>query len=824
MSRPIFGIYLVRLGLTILLLAVPAALGFAAPAPRSVAEVPAPAFPEVASPGHWVVQLPVVEPAAVAELADWADLWGVLPEKGVSIFQVDALGLERLRDEGHAVEVDLARSKELHRLGQLAKGQTGGIPGFPCYRTVEETFATAEAMVAAHPDLASWIDIGDSWVKTQVPSDGYDLMLLRLTQKALPGPKPKLFVSTAVHAREYATAELAIRFAENLLAGYGVDADATWILDHHEIHLLLHGNPDGRKRAETGLSWRKNANNGYCGNTNDRGADLNRNYDFQWGCCGGSSSSQCSTIFRGPSPSSEPETQAIQDYLRLLFPDQRPPDLSTPAPDSATGLAVDIHSFGQDVLWSWGFTTTQPPAPNGAQLYTLGRKYAYFTEYRPQHGSLSTVDGGGKDFAYGELGVPGYVIELGTTFFQSCEVFESAILPGNLPALLYLAKVPRTPYQTPAGPEVLGISLPPRAFLPGEKVPLTATLDDGRFSNANGIEPVESIASGQILIDQPPWSARGGGLPLAPVDGSFDATVEAAMAEVDTTGLAPGRHTLYLTAEDSAGNVGPVSAAFLQVLDPLSAPALSGTVRDGRTGLPLAARVLVGGFVTDSDPVSAAYSLRVPPGGFALGASADGYVAGAPVEVTLAAGQTLRRDISLVPAEVVLVEDAETGPGGWTAQAPWAITTEAAFSPTHSWADSPGGNYANGVNVSLTSPLLDLSQVEGVSLELRQLRAFERAFDFGRVEASTDGGGTWQVVATVTGIDPDNLWERLDVALPQLDGAANARIRFRVDADGGLTADGWHLDDIRLGGVAIGQTGIIFGDGFETGDLSAWAP
>ena len=41
---------------------------------------------------------------------------------------------------------------------------------------------------------------------------------------------------------------------------------------------------------------------------------------------------------------------------------------------------------------------------NGAELWALGRKFAYYNDYRPQQGSLSTVDGATKDFAYGELG------------------------------------------------------------------------------------------------------------------------------------------------------------------------------------------------------------------------------------------------------------------------------------------------------------------------------------------------------------------------------------------------------------------------------------
>jgi carboxypeptidase T len=73
-----------------------------------------------------------------------------------------------------------------------------------------------------------------------------------------------------------------LEFARWLVNGYGVNADATWILDHHELHLMLHTNPDGRKKRRGGLSWRKNTNNNHCANSNNRGADLNRNFSYSW--------------------------------------------------------------------------------------------------------------------------------------------------------------------------------------------------------------------------------------------------------------------------------------------------------------------------------------------------------------------------------------------------------------------------------------------------------------------------------------------------------------------------------------------------------------
>jgi hypothetical protein len=208
------------------------------------------------------------------------------------------------------------------------------------------------------------------------------MRVLKLTNSALPGSKPALFAMTAVHAREYTTAELGLRFAEQLLQGYGSDAEATWLLDHHEIHLLVQSNPDGRKRAETGLLWRKNTNQGYCGATsNSRGADLNRNFPF---CLGhGDRRLQPERLQRHlswPRTCIGAGDKAIVDYVRALYPDRRGDGLNDPAPDDTQGVFLDIHSYSQLVLWPWGITAQ--PSPNDPPLVALGRRFAWFNGYR----------------------------------------------------------------------------------------------------------------------------------------------------------------------------------------------------------------------------------------------------------------------------------------------------------------------------------------------------------------------------------------------------------------------------------------------------------
>lgn len=506
--------------------------------------------------------------ADLAQLAGRLDIWEVRGDDGYVIAALTRSDWQRLTAAGYRLQIEIALTAELNRPRAYLPGQTDGIPGYPCYRTVEETYATATSIVAQHPTLAQWIDIGDSWEKiTPGGNAGYDLMVLRLTNSNSTAPKAKLFAMSSVHAREYTPAELNTRFAEYLINNYGTDPDVTWLLDNNEIHLMLQANPDGRKQAETGLSWRKNTNNNYCANTSSRGADLNRNWPFKWNYCpaadGCSSGIQCDELYRGPTAASEPETQATVAYVRSIFPDQRPDDEITPAPNTATGVFIDLHSYSNLVLWSWGFTYNS--APNATALQTLGRKFAYFNSYTPQQSvGLYPTDGTTDDTAYGELGVAAYTFEMGTNFFQACTTFENTILPTNLPALVYAAKAARRPYQTPAGPDVLNVTVNPTTTT-GLTVTLAANANDTRFNNSNGTEPTQLIAAARYSIDAPSWIIGTVTRPMTATDGVFNASIEGVTAVVDISSLSLGRHTLFVEAQDANGNWGVPTAVFVQV-------------------------------------------------------------------------------------------------------------------------------------------------------------------------------------------------------------------------------------------------------------------
>lgn len=481
---------------------------------------------------------------------------------------------DELTRAGHRIEIDSARTLQANTPPVQADGEVNGIPSFPCYRTVEETYAALNQIATNHPGLARLLDIGDSWQKvTSGGAEGYDILALILSNQSRPGPKPRLFIVAEYHAREYTTSETALRFAEELVAGYGNDADITWLLDYYEIHLVPMANPDGRKWAEQGQLWRKNTdNNDGCTTFPNYGTDLNRNLSFKWGMTG-SSGSPCSETYRGPAPLSEPENLAISSYILSLFPDQRGPNDTDAAPANTTGLVINLHSYSPLIIYPWGWTAAL--VPNSTALRTLGGRFSYFSRYTVQQAiDLYAVSGELDDWIYGELGVPVYTFEMGTAFFQSCTAFENTIYPSNRPALYYAAKACRQPYLDPAGPDVL---TPTVANATGSLLTLTATAASGRAFGYAPMPAAANITAARYSVDTPSWTTGAVTVAMPALDGSFDSTNETVTATVDTTGWSPGRHTIFVEARTGGTNWGVPTAVFADI----APPALTASLESG---------------------------------------------------------------------------------------------------------------------------------------------------------------------------------------------------------------------------------------------------
>jgi carboxypeptidase T len=472
------------------------------------------------------------------------------------IFLTTVSELYRLEAQGFVVRLDGELTDGLSQ--NRAETFNGG------YRTVEETYAFLDQMQAQYPKLAQVMTYGQSWQKTRNASTGYDLKAIVLTNRQnRVTNKPVFLVQGGIHARELVPVELASRFIQYLLSNYGTDADATWLLDEHKIVVIATYNPDGRKIAETGQLKRKNMNNltGGCGQVST-GIDLNRNYSFSWGVVNMPTDPACGETWPGLTASSEPETQAVQALINSLFPDQRGASRTEAAPLDATGVFLDLHSTGNLVLYPWGEDDLPPP---NLQLRTIARKTARYNGYDPiQTIQLYPTSGTSQDYAYGELGVAGFGMESGLGGSGTCQGFMPAYscMDGqtngnfwnlNRPALIYFAKLARSPYMTGEGPTT---------------ETLTATRTSTRlitFSLRAQITDLDETGGGQPInaaeayVDVPPWRVGAVAVPLTAEDGSFNSTSEFVVGNVHT---GPGKHMVYVRGRDSAGNWGTIKAVF----------------------------------------------------------------------------------------------------------------------------------------------------------------------------------------------------------------------------------------------------------------------
>jgi hypothetical protein len=255
--------------------------------------------------------------------------------------------------------------------------------------------------------------------------------------------EPEVLFDALHHAREHLTVEQALAILRWLTDGYGSNATITRLVNSREIFIVFMVNPDGGEYDVTPSGyrgWRKNRqpNSG----SSYVGTDLNRNYDYHWACCGGSSGTRSSSTYRGPRAFSAPETQALRNFINSRVVGGR----------QQIRTAVTLHTAGEQVLWPYGYTRTDVPydmtVDDFAALREIGQRLAAKNGYRPmQSSSLYVTDGDEIDWAYGRHRIFMYTFELhprGVTsisrFYPPDEVITRET-ERNKSAILYLIDV-----------------------------------------------------------------------------------------------------------------------------------------------------------------------------------------------------------------------------------------------------------------------------------------------------------------------------------------------------------------------------------------------
>ena len=166
-----------------------------------------------------------------------------------------------------------------------------------------------------------------------------------------------------------------------------------------------------------------------------------------------------------------------------------------------------------------------------------------------------------------------------------------------------------------------------------------------------------------------------------------------------------------------------------------------------------------------------------------------------------------------------LLYDNMDGAPSFTGTGTWALTSAVSNSGAQSWTDSPGGNYANGTNSTLTynNPIV----VSGPMTATFMMRYdLESGYDFLSLEASTDGGATWAAISTTTGQSGPS-FQAFSVPLTSFVGQT-VRLRFHMTSDSSVTADGVYIDDFALQSLATSFLDNVEGAANFSGAGSTW--
>jgi len=129
--------------------------------------------------------------------------------------------------------------------------------------------------------------------------------------------KPEVLFCGAIHAYEPIGVSVCMTDMTHLCENYASDPAIQWLVDNRQIYFIPVMNPDGYVFNETypSMMWRKNRRLNPGGSY---GVDLNRNYPYKWGYDNnGSSPNPSAWNYRGTGPASEPETQAIIDFVNV---------------------------------------------------------------------------------------------------------------------------------------------------------------------------------------------------------------------------------------------------------------------------------------------------------------------------------------------------------------------------------------------------------------------------------------------------------------------------------------------------------------------------
>ncbi len=283
------------------------------------------------------------------------------------------------------------------------------------YSSYSECIALFKELETKYPNLIQTNIIGKTW-------EDRDILQVTITKEVQNHKqKPALFYTGTIHAREWIGIELAIAFAKYITEHIDYDPKLNEYLDASTLYLVPCANPDGYEFSRNHFSfWRKNRRKNADGSF---GVDLNRNFEVGFV----PSKNTTSNVYPGPHPFSEPETQALRDFVL--------------AHENIT-IALDYHSQGNVFFPAHNFI--HEDAEDAIDLNLLagnmaeeirkesGREYGVHMGKPPTH----LISGSGREFYYSR-GALALVVEVGTRNISDYIENMQENIDENIRALLF---------------------------------------------------------------------------------------------------------------------------------------------------------------------------------------------------------------------------------------------------------------------------------------------------------------------------------------------------------------------------------------------------
>jgi murein tripeptide amidase MpaA len=299
---------------------------------------------------------------------------GILNKQQIQQVQSDGYTVEVLSDLSQVSKERMQEVSKTNRFTESKKAselvedaQLGG------YMNADEVETALMNLSDAHSEFITLIELKDkTW-------NGRLCRAVHVQAGEKSKKRDGVLITGGMHAREWGGSDICINFLTSLIDSYinGTTisyGEATFppiqvknMLENLDLFVFPDVNPDGKIYSQKnddpnlppddqGIWWRHNRNPAAVPHVDDPnhgiGVDINRNFDFLWSSGIGTVRSDGTNIgetYRGTAAFSEPETKNVKYFFDTFH---------------NIKYYVDIHSYGEMILYNWGDDDNQNLDPD----------------------------------------------------------------------------------------------------------------------------------------------------------------------------------------------------------------------------------------------------------------------------------------------------------------------------------------------------------------------------------------------------------------------------------------------------------------------------